>query len=676
MIDKQPVPQTNPYTSRMVQMGARTHADLFKAGNLLGSYQPKTKVGALALDLAVASTASYLTIMATAGYVYAVTQLHLPNPTFGEPPSGVDINPADLQGDWTSFNTSFAIIQGQLDNFMDTVQGSSNPASILSQLVSVPQSISQLSGTVTLDFATKDAANLEMLFGALQTKVDSLNTSLSTLGTNIQTSSTTLGQAAASGVLQKLYSYYEADIKELQQAIVQAQDTIDSDNAKIIGEGVGAGVSIVVGLVGLVNFWNPLGWILMAGGAVGAYFAITEIESLKAQIAGLKNTISSDTNWINTYSQAATAIQITIGAIQGFASMQAAAQTELTALENVLSTLKTDLVTAVSDLEESSPDWAAAQNEWNEIISVAGNLANITAYVWPSPQELSSPTGLASTGSGLYQVTSSGTAYYLANAAAAWSQLPDHSLSIVTGNTSSSVVGINGSPAVGAAGADPAYVTDYYVRTYDAASNVWNAISSFPAAQIATDGTTIYAINQTVSSRQVSRYNGSGTAWTDLAALPNNDASEVVAIAGSTVYALSLNTRQIYYNDGSQWIAISNTLKFIALSGNGNYLSVIDTSNNCYLWNASSNQFENSGSPTATSVLGVGQSVDGNQIILTMSQNLCSVNNASAPVITQLATNVVGFTNIGGTYRFDADGNGFYLSDLTSNAWTSIPAIA
>lgn len=665
-----------PYADKIIQMGARTKVSLAAAGHPLALYQPKTKLGGVALDLAVAATSSYLTVMATAGYVYAVTQLQLPNPTFGEPPSGVNINPADLQAAWSTFNTDFAIIQGQLDTFMDTTPGTANPASILSQLVSVPKLISGISGTVVLDFASKNASDLENLFGALNTQVKSLNTSLTTLGTNIENATITLDTAATTGVLEQLYQAYESDISGLQQAIENAQDTIDSDNAKIIGEGVGAGVSVTVGLIGLANFWNPIGWIMMAGGAIGAYFAIEEIEALKAQIAGLKNTIETDTQWENTYGQSATAIQATMGSINGFSSMQAAAELELAALENVLSTLSGDIVDAISDLEQSTPDWADAQTEWDEILATAGALANITAYVWPNPTELSNPTGLSSTNNGLYQISSAGLAYYLPAGGTAWAQLTNYSLSVVTGGSATGAVAIDGSPAVGAAGVDPNYPTNYYVKTYDLPSNTWTVISNFAAAQVATDGTNIFAINQLITSRAVCKYNGAGTDWTNLPALPNTDAASSIAIAGSTVFAMSINSQQIYYYANSQWTLISNSLKFIGMSGNGNYLSAVDTNNNSYLWNASTNQFENSGSPTATQVLNIGQLSNGNQIIINASQNLCSVNNSASPVVTQLATDVVGFTAVGGIYRFDADGSGYCLTDEANNTWTLLPVIS
>lgn len=675
------VKKAPPYIGRTIQMGPNHHVNMASAGHPLASYQPTTKLGAVALDLAMATSASYLTIMATAGYVYAVTQLRIPNPTFGTPPSGVTIDPATLQAAWTNFNTQYALIQGQLDNFMDTNPGSSNPASILSQLVNVPQSISGINGSVVLDFASKNASGLESLFNAVNSEVTSLKTSLTSLGTSIESSTSTLTAATTTGVLLELYNAYESDIQGLKTAISNAQSRIDSDNSKIIGEGFGAGASVVVGIVGLANFWNPVGWIMMAGGAIGAYFAIEEIEALKAQIASLKNTIKTDTDWENTYSQAATSMQATIGTIQGFASMGAAAELELITLENVLSTLSTDILAAVSDLEESSPDWTAAQNEWDKIMTTATSLANITAYVWPGPTELSNPTGFISSSTGLYQVASSGKGYYLTNGGSSWTSLPDRSLSIVTASgTNAIVVGINGAPAVGAAGTNPAYTTNYLVKTYNSSSNAWTDISTFPAAQVATNGTDIYAINQTVSSRQVYQYAGSGTSWTQLPALPNSDGASSIEVAGAKVFALTINSQQVFYYNGSSWVALSSSLKFMGLSGNGEYLGLVDINNNGYLWNASTNTFENiSGNnpkPTCTSVGKLAQLSNGNQLIVNTSQTLYGISNASFPsVATQLATNVVGVTAVGGIYRVDEDGSA-YSTDATYSSWTKLPAVS
>src|SRR4029077_2945685 len=101
-------------------------------------------------------------------------------------------------------------------------------------------------------------------------------------------------------ILGQLLTAYAADIATLETAIASAIGVISSDNTKIIEEGFGAAASATVAMVGLANFWNPVGWVMMAGGAVGAYYAIEEIETLKAQIALLNQQINTDTNWTVT----------------------------------------------------------------------------------------------------------------------------------------------------------------------------------------------------------------------------------------------------------------------------------------------------------------------------------------------------------------------------------------
>lgn len=674
------IPETKqkaPHANRTIQIGAKTRVNMADAGHPLASYVPQTKLGAIGLDLAMAASSSYLTIMATAGYVYSVTELKLPNPTFGSPPSGITIDPATLQTAWTSFNTNYALIQGKLDTFMDTTPGSANPTSILSQLEKLPSTIKIINGaSIVLDFASKDSAGLEILFGAINTSVLSLKTALQKLGTDSQSATTTLTTASSTGVLKQLYDAYATDVQNLKDAITAAQNTIDADNKKIIGEGFGAATSVAVGLVGLINFWNPVGWVMMAGGAVGAYFAIEEIEKLKSDVETLKNTIKEDTIWETDYASAATAMQATIGSIQGFASMQAAAELELLALENVLSTLSTDLLAAVSDLQEGTPDWTAAQKEWNTVMTVAEQLGNVTAYIWPSPTVLSNPTGLTSSGSGLYQISSSGTASYLANGGTAWFTAAERTLSIATGGSSTStVVGIDGAPAAGAAGKNVTYATNYFVKTYNQTTNVWTTISSFPAAQVATDGTNIYAIDQTVSRRTVKQYSGSGTTWTSLPALPNSDAPSNIAIANSKIFALSINSQTIYYYNGSSWVAISTSMDFMIMSGNGTYMGVVDTTNNSYLWDASTNAFKNASAATSTFVVGLAQQANGNQLVINKTQVLYSINNAAAPVATQLATDVVGITAVGGVFRVDETGAAYVLTTPASNTWTKLPVV-
>jgi hypothetical protein len=662
-----------PYAQRTVRLGSKTIVNLAEAGHPLAGITPETPLGALALDLAMAASTTYLTVVATTAYVNAITELSLPELTFGPPPAGVPVNPQDLQAQWSQFVTQVNVIKGELATFVNSTPGSADPTTILSQLVSLPNKIDELSDSVNTDFITQDKAGIDTLFQALSQQTSSLSQAISTLGTNIDTGTQLLVSAADSGVLEQLYNAYEKDIKALKAAIESAQDSIDSDNKKLAGEYAGATISLAVATYGLANWFTPQGFLCLLGGVIGGYFAIEEINYLKGEIATLKSTISSDTIFENEYAASATAVQGTIGSIAGFSSMRSSAEAELLALENVLNTMAQEFNAAMADIDTTSPDWTAAQNEWKTILSTAVDMMNIMAYIWPNPILLSNPTGLISDSSGLYQIASSGKAYYLSQRRNAWTSLPGKLLSVVTGPLEGDLVlGIDGAPAQGAAGVDPAYPTDFFVKMLMSDGNSWQTISDFAVAQVATDGSQIFAIKQLTSDRQVYSYTGSETNWTALPALPNADAPSSIAVAGGSLFALSTNSQQVYCLEGSSWTLIDASRKYMSISANGDFLGLVDTGNLSYLWNASG-----TGNKTliytGSSIASLAQMSNGDQLIVNTGQLLYFIDNSVSPAVSkQLAANVVGITANGLVYRADADGNGYQWTNPATNEWTQI----
>lgn len=673
--------QYGPHSGRSVLIAPNLRVNLATAGHPLADYVPRTKLGRVALDFTMATSVSLISVAATTAYVYSVTELALPVPTFGPPPAGVPIVPADLQTAFQNFSLQLATLQGQAAAWIDVQPGTSTP-SIFSQLVSIPDTFSNINGSVQTQFTilsnttpgsaayNKALQTLQALIGAETPTITGLNSQMVALGTTLLNATDAIQTAGTTGVLQQLYQAYEADISELQTAIRNANSTISSDNSKIIGLGFAAGGAIVVGLIGLTMIWNPLGWIMIGGGAVGAYYAITEILALKAQIAGLKNQIQIDTAWTTTYGQAAASISATITQTQGFAAMNAAAQQELTVLEGLMTSLAKDITTALNDLSADPIQLQDALAEWSEIVSAAAVLTNVTAYVWPSPILLSDPTAFAAAGSDVYAVSPSGQAYHYS--AGNWSAVADKSLSIVAAGVLA--VGINGAPADGANVSPTPYTTDYKVKQFNAAANAWTTISTFPAAQIATDGTLIYAINQLQADRRVYQYSGTGTGWT---ALPqfDSDAAQVIAIAGGKVFALLTNSQATAYWNGTNWNDLA--LFAIALSGNGTKLGLIDLNNYSWLYDAASNTWGNNGISTGSSILRLAQLANGDQLIVNTSLNLYYLNNQVSPTgATLLKSNAVGVavSDTGIVYYSDNAGNSYVLVDLANNQWTQMPA--
>lgn len=666
--------------NRKVRTGANTFTTLHSVVGGLADANPQTALGKMALNLAVQNTVSVLSVSAVTAFVYAVREAALPQVTFRGPTPGPGIDNAQLQSEYNAFSQSFTKFQGDAGEWV----GGTN--SILSQLTSVPKTLATLDSAVKGDITTLQntdpssktyqdtlTALKNILNGETQT-ITSLKTQMETLGTTLQNGSVSLTTAADSGVLKKLQDAYASEIQSLVNDINNAQNQIDSDNKKIIGLGFAAAAAIAVGIVGLANIWNPVGWFMIAGGAVGAYFAIAEIGRLKGEIANLKTKIQNDTLWKQTDSQAAASIAAFSNQVKGFAVLNTGAQEELTQLETLYQTLANEIGDMVTDLDNQQ--LTDALNEWNTVIAAAAPLEDLTAYLWPSALQLPDPTSFSAAGSEAYALDNAGHVYKYVAGGNTWTELPETALSIVA--KKSLVVGIDGAPGDGSAIVPTPTPSSYHVKTYSSSTNLWTTISTFPAAAITTDGDSIYAINQAQSDRQVYKYNGSGTAWTKLADLPGDvdgkDAAAMIAIANGTVFAIANNSQKLYKYDGSSWTQVG-TLTVASITGNGDMLGIIGTDTNPYLYNASS-----SSGPTCVGndVMGMAQITNGDQYAINNpTLDLWFTNNQTSPrSYAFLKHNVTGVfsSETNAVYYTDNQGGVYKLTDEATNSWTQLPS--
>ena len=627
------------------------------------THHPRTRLGMLAQQLSQQTTISVLSIAATSGYVYALTQAAAPNIQFTSVPPGMNSSVAQLQQAYTNFLTQFALFQGQAGAWINTQQGTGTP-SIFSQLVSVPNTLNDINGTVTSNFTLLNTykigspqyeqtlQNQETLIGATQPAITSLIQAMTTLGANLQNAASTLIASSQTGTLSQLLTAYAADIQTLQNDIDSCNSQISSDNAKIIGLGFAAAASIAVGLLGLMNIWNPFGWIMLAGGATGAAFAIMEIGALQVEIAALKNKIQSDTSYLNQDQAAASLVAAFCNQLKGFASMNQAAQQELTTLENLYNTLSTEITAALSNLDDN--ELALAQQEWNTVLQTSQFLENLTAYIWPNPIMLSSPSSFAAVGNDLYCLSLSGELFHYSGGT--WTDMGTTALSIAGFGTM--LVAIDGAPINGTAVSPNPTASTFFVKLYNTSTKTWSTISTFPAAAIAVGDGGIYAINQLTSDRQVYQYSGSGTSWTKLTALPGPDAASQIAVSSGYILALSNNGQQVWYYDAvnSCWGLLS-PFTCAKLLANGNMAAVLGTDNTEYL-------YKNSSQPTTmgTGMIQVAQLTTGDQYGIDSNLNLW-LNEFGNPIThTQLATNV--------TTVFASDTNAVYYTDNLGNLYS------
>ena len=645
---------------------------LNEAEHPLTKIKPKTKLGQVALEFAQASAVTTISVASVSAYVYAVTQAAAPIVQFRTPPKGTNIDIKKLQTEYTNFQNNFATLQGQLSVWINTDQNSAQ-SSIMSNLVSVPTTIADIDAVVQSKFTLLGAlpksssqyksalADLKTLIGVEQAPIKSLVKQVSDLSSTMMTTSDTIQTATSTGTLKELQDAFETEIKALTKAISDAHSTIDSDNRKIVGLGFAAGAAIVVGLVGLVNIWNPVGWILIAGGAVGAYFAISEILALKGQIATLEATIKTDEAWKSDDSKAAAALNSFSNTLNGIAKMTASAQQELTELENLYDKLGDDIKTALSELDDSN--FSEAQKEWNTIVNEVSFLKDITAYVWPSPVQLTDPTALSAAGSTLYSIDNAGQTYSIASGGTSWTALPNTSLSVSA--KGSLVTAIDGAPVPNPSTGNPPKST-FYAKEY--ANGQWTSISDFAIAQVTTDGTSVYGVKQDVADRKVYQYSGTGTGWTALPALPNSDSPQLMAIANGTLYCLGTNTSELYSYSNSAW-TVANKNTFLTITGNGHYLASINSANQAAVLDTSTGTTTN----TYSSAQKVAQLSNGDQYVIGVDQSLYHIS-ASAPSSAALVkTDVVDVVASDTDQVFCTDNTGFAYS-VSGTTTTKLPA--
>ncbi|MDJ0834932.1 MAG: hypothetical protein QNK37_00365 [Acidobacteriota bacterium] len=666
-------PTTYQFPDRPIHIGPNTQISFSEAFPKLAALAPKTALGKVALKLAAETSVSVLSIAAVSSYVYSLTGAVLPTVTFQGSTPGPGITNQQLQQAYDEFQQLFAKFQGQADLWINTNPATEEP-SIFSQLVSVPNLLISLNTAVQEDFVELEnldptsssyqsiMENLVTLIGAQQTSIDSLNTSMSTLGSQLSEGAQGLHSAATTGVLAELIAAYADEIDSLNQTISDLKNQLASDQKERLGDAAAVLGSLSLGLVGIANLWNPLGWLMLAGGAVGSYYAMSDLITLQGQISSDQSKLNNDEAWQQDDQAAAASISAFTNQVMGFASVNTAAQQELTQLEALLGSLSTDLGDAVTDLDAN--DLQDALNEWNEVVQQAGILSEMNAYIWPSSLLLTYPTTFSPTGNQVYAVGQAGKIYAYTQGDSNWTTLPDTAFSVVA--VGSIVVGIDGAPIDGAAVSGNPVLPTYFAKTFDVADNSWTTISDFPVAAVTTDGTNIYAINQEVSNRQVYQYNGNNS-WQQLAALPGSDAAAQMAVAGGSLFVSSNNSQTVYRYESGGWVQTSQT-KVARIMGNGNYLGVVDVNQNVYAVDASTGS-----SPVklGSSIANVAPLTTGQLYVVSTDLTLESTNPNGSPTALQSNATSCFTGDTDQVYYTDTQGNAWLLSG--NNAWTRLP---
>lgn len=650
-----------------------------------GNTLPATQLGKLALQLNQQTNISILSVAATSAYVNAITQSTPPTLTFSGVPAGMQATVAQLQAAYDTFKTQYQTFQQQAAPWLFTQQNSGTP-SIVTQLVKVPQSLSNLAGSVASGFTILNAltpgtpeynsqlATLENSISSESPAISALIAAMQTLGTTLQNAEAALvASTQPSQILGQLIAAYSNVVSALNVEIANAQQLLSSDDSKLDAAIAGTTASAVLDAVGLANWWNPIGWVTMAAGAVATYYSASEVEALKSEIATLNTQINNNIDWANQDQTGAQMVSAFCTQLQGFASLNASAQQELSTLENLYSTIATDITAAISDLNASQ--LATAQAEWNTILGAGQVLGDLNLYVWPKPSLLSAPSPFVAIGSDIYCISLSGELYHYSGSANTWTDMNVTALSIAGYGTT--LVAIDGAPVNASSAVQNS--STYFVKVYDMSAGTWTIISNFPVSAIAAGGGEIYAIGQEATDWKVYRYSGSGTSWTPLTQLPGPDAAIQIAVIQGGPFVLSNNSQFAYqYNfTNNTWAQIGastpyGTVVCTSVTSNGNKLALVATNNYAYIYDPT---FGGVPACTGAGVAQIAQLTNGDEYRTGTDLSLWYYNS-SASTYTYIQGNVVGVysSDTNNVYFVDNLGNLFELNTST-NVATLLPAL-
>ncbi|PWK11269.1 HBL/NHE enterotoxin family protein [Tumebacillus permanentifrigoris] len=183
----------------------------------------------------------------------------------------------------------------------------------------------------------------------------------------------------------------EAEMSRLKREIETLTADIQACSTKLTASEVGAGISIFICLVGIVVTVETAGAgaTLIGVGVTGLTGSIGAIIALKQQIQADQSQISKDTANLNTIScdvialsantemlqQVCTANQQAQQALNNITSLWNGFAVGLKELRREIEVLEADLAT--QDINGAISELALVQNDWNQLDTFAGQLADI-----------------------------------------------------------------------------------------------------------------------------------------------------------------------------------------------------------------------------------------------------------------------------------------------------------
>ena len=329
-------------------------------------------------------------------YAYAITNTSLP--VLNHPPTNyanfaTEFAPAKAHClDWTtgifptmlSFPGTIVNQAADLFNLEDTMA-----SAWLTALIADPSNENAKAGLA------KALTTMVAITQAQLTTAQGLVTSMNTFATNITSDAntlSTLAQQALDGAGED-----QGQITTLNGKITDLKNQINTFNTLLTISEIGMGLSIFVGLLGIVCCLIPgaqgVGAGIIVVAVAGEAASITGTVLLNKAIDADNQNIQTDKQLITEYNQDIIALQAVNAQFQWLQKANVAAQqamqavvqmwqnlsTELTTMQNDLTTVGTDVTAA--QYQQAQNDLTTAAAAWQEVVDFAKALAGID-YKW------------------------------------------------------------------------------------------------------------------------------------------------------------------------------------------------------------------------------------------------------------------------------------------------------
>ncbi|WP_148294070.1 hypothetical protein [Azospirillum sp. B4] len=547
-----------------------------------------TRLGQIAQALVEQTVAATLSLAVTSTHLHALAQMSAPAIVFQElPPFPSPLGTSSLQAAYNALRDQLAVFRSGAESWITPRRGAEMP-SVLSQLASMPRLLADITRTLNDALVGRYGQtagqpactySLKVCERALRRQgeaVSALLAAASQQGQWLATTAGTLVGATQTGPLGQLLAAYGGEVKAMTTAVEQARAGVAAEAGRIIGAGVGTLSSLTAGVVGLTLCWNPQGWAMIPGGAIGMD---ADLGALQAQLGKLEALIEVK---VDRWRQEQAAALLLAGMrvqLQGVAPMLQATQEELAALVWLLGTLPAEMSNALGALEAGERE--AAREEWNAVMADAALSDTPALHLWPSPTHLSAPSKVAVAGDDIFRIGPSGRMYQYCETTRSWTDMKESALSCVSDGYD--LVAIDGAPAT-SAGLGMTGPSSYQVKLYDRFTQAWAVISTFPATCVAVGDGDIYAVSQATGDGRIHRYNGKGKSWTALPMLPGPDVAAQIAVAGGVVFALANNSQTLYrYNVARQSWGRVGRFACQSIRAGGGKLGIVDADNRAYL---------------------------------------------------------------------------------------------